>query len=74
MGDRCDVNAPPPRTPVPWSCRWCYEGLGTGRGGGSQGCSRKGKASEAAPEAVESAVGGGCQSGWGAVIVGYKCH
>ena len=26
---------------------------------------------EAAPEAVRQAVGGGCQSGWGAVTVGY---
>ena len=30
--------------------------------------------SEAAPEAVRQAVGGGCQGGWGAVTVGYKCH
>ena len=30
--------------------------------------------SEVAPEAVRQAVGGGCQSGWGAVTVGYKCH
>ena len=31
-------------------------------------------ASEAAEEAVRQAVGGGCQSGCGAVTVGYKCH
>ena len=31
-------------------------------------------ASEAAPEAVRQAVGGSCQSGWGAVTVGYKCR
>ena len=30
--------------------------------------------SEAAPEAVRSAVGGGCHSGWGAVTVGYECR
>ena len=30
--------------------------------------------SEAAPKAVRQAVGGGCQSGWGAVTVGYKCR
>ena len=33
----------------------------------SQGCIRSEGASEAAPEAVRQAVGGGCQSG-------YKCH
>ena len=27
-----------------------------------------------APEAARQAVGGGCQGGWGAVTVGYKCH
>ena len=43
---------------------------GWGWGGGI----RKKGASEAAPEAVRQAVGGGCQSGWGAVTVGYKCH
>ena len=31
-------------------------------------------ASEAAPEALRQAVGGGCRSGWGAVTVGYTCH
>ena len=30
--------------------------------------------SQAIPGAVRQAVGGGCQSGWGAVAVGYKCH
>ena len=35
---------------------------------------RKEGASEAAPEAGGQAVGGGCQSSWGAVTVGYKCH
>ena len=41
----------------------------SGRGG-----IRREGASEAAPEAVRQAIGGGCQSGWGAVTVGYKCH
>ena len=36
-----------------------------GEGGGGQGCIRREGASEAAPEAVKQAVGGGCQSGWG---------
>ena len=45
-----------------------------GEGGGKQGCSRKEGTSKAAPEAVGQAVGGVCQSGWGAVTVGYKCH
>ena len=27
-----------------------------------------------APAADRQAVGAGCQSGWGAVTVGYKCH
>ena len=35
---------------------------GRGRGGG--GCIRRGGTSEAGPEAVRQAVGGGCQSGW----------
>ena len=39
-----------------------------------QGCIRRGGTSEAAPEAVRQAVGGGCQSGWGAVTVCYICH
>ena len=41
---------------------------------GPQGCIRREGTSEAAPEALSQAVGGGCQSGWGAVTVGYKCH
>ena len=39
-----------------------------------QGCIGREGASEVAPETVRQAVGGGCQSGWGAVTVGYKCH
>ena len=39
-----------------------------------QGCVRREGTSGAAPEAVRQAVGGGCQSGWGAVTVGYKCR
>ena len=39
-----------------------------------QGCIRRGGTSEAAPEAVRQAVGGGCQSGLGAVTIGYECH
>ena len=35
-----------------------------GAGGGGQGCVRRDGTSEAAPEAVGQAVGGGCQSGW----------
>ena len=33
-----------------------------------QGCIRREEASEAAPEAVRQAVGGGCQSGWGRLL------
>ena len=39
-----------------------------------QGCSRRAVASEVAPEALRQAVGGGCQSGLGAVTVGYECR
>ena len=44
------------------------------RGGGgvqaaeAQGCLRREGTSEAAPEAVRQAVGGGCQSGWGRLL------
>ena len=33
-----------------------------------QGCIRRKEASEAAPEAVRQAVGGGCRSGWGRLL------
>ena len=33
-----------------------------------QGCSRRKRASEAAPEAVRQAFGGGCESGWGQLL------
>ena len=36
--------------------------------GGDQGDIRREGASEAAPEAVRQAVGGGCQSGWGRLL------
>ena len=36
--------------------------------GGGQGCIRRGGTSEAAPEAVRQAVGGGCQSGRGQLL------
>ena len=36
--------------------------------GANQGCIRREGASEAAPEAVRRAVGGGCQSGWGRLL------
>ena len=39
------------------------QGLGTG-----QGCVGREGASEAAPEAVRHAVGGGCRSGWGRLM------
>ena len=44
-----------------------------GGGGGTarsvaQGCIRRERASEAAPEAVRQAVGGGCRSGWGRLL------
>ena len=49
--------------------------------GEGQRCIGTEGASEAAPEVVRQAVGGGCQSGWGrfpkrvgAVTVGYKCR
>ena len=38
------------------------------------GCVRREGASDATPGTVRQAVGGGCQSGWGAVTVGCKCH
>ena len=34
----------------------------------TQGCMRRGGTSEAAPEAVRQAVGGGCQNGWGRLL------
>ena len=34
----------------------------------AQGCIRREGTSEAAPEAVRQAVGGGCQSGWGRLL------
>ena len=37
-------------------------------GGHGQGCTRREGTSQAAPEAVEQAVGGGCQSGWGRLL------
>ena len=43
-------------------------GGGGGAGGVSQGCIRRERASEAAPEAVRQAVGGGRQSGWGRLL------
>ena len=36
--------------------------------GGRQGCIRREGTSEAAPEAVRQAVGGGCRSGWGPLL------
>ena len=39
------------------------------RQGGGQGCIRREGTSEAAPEAVRLAVGGGCQSGWGRLLL-----
>ena len=45
-----------------------------GSGGPAPGMHWKGGDLRGHPEAVRQAVGGGCQSGWGAVIVGYKCH
>ena len=36
--------------------------------GGGHACIRREGASEAAPEAVRQAVGGGCQSGWGRLL------
>ena len=49
------VRPPPPPTPQ-WQ-------------GGPQRCIRREGASEAAPEAVRQAVGGGCQSGWGRLLL-----
>ena len=42
------------------------EGSGTQPSG--QGCIRREGTSEAAPEAVRQAVGGGCRSGWGRLV------
>ena len=43
-------------------CSLCTDGCGWGQ---PQGCIGREGTSEAAPEAVRQAVGGGCQSGWG---------
>ena len=37
-------------------------------GGVDQGCIRRGRTSEATPEAIRQAIGGGCQSGWGRLL------
>ena len=71
-------------------CRIMPQNKATVLGGGGdqsgyiphpQGCIRRKGASEAAPEAVSEAVGGGCQSGWGrllsfinAIEAGTKSH
>ena len=65
---RVSAVAPPP------PLRGTYPGARATHGGRPQGCIRREGTSEAAPEAVRQAVGGGFQSGWGAVTVGYKCH
>ena len=59
---------PPPPSPwyliilkKPWLGPW---GVGGGGGGGAE-CMRMEGTSEAAPETVRQALGGGCQSGWG---------
>ena len=44
------------------------QGGGGGSAGDSQGCIRREGATEAAPEAVTQAVGGGCRSGWGRLL------
>ena len=75
---------PPPLPPSPQACQWPGKGPGTAAkevGGGFQemgfrcppppppnGCIGREGASEAAPEAVRQAVGGGCQSGWGRLL------
>ena len=47
-------------------CRTCSVAASQGLSHGlTQDCIRREGASEAAPEAVRQAVGGGCQSGWG---------
>ena len=51
-------------------CR-CEDRVVTNCEGSGHGCIRREGTSEAAPEAVRQAVGGGCTSGWGAVTVGY---
>ena len=43
-------------------------GNGEDAGAPHQGCIRRDGTSEAAPEAVRQAVGGGCQSGWGRLL------
>ena len=48
-------------------CGWPRAGEGGWEGEG-QGCMRMEGVSEAAPEAVRQAVGGGCQSGWGRLL------
>ena len=49
--------------PQPGQGNWQVHG-----DGGGAGCIRRGGTSEAAPEAVRQAVGGGCQSGWGRLL------
>ena len=43
-------------------------GAGAGAGRCRQGCIRRERTSEAAPEAVRQAVAGGCRSGWGRLL------
>ena len=51
-----------------WGLRW--QDFAVNRGGGrGQGCSRMEGVSEVALEAVRQAVGGGCQSGWGRLLL-----
>ena len=61
--EKGDLSGQPRRasTQAPPAAVWC---VAQGRGGG-RGCIRREEASEAVPEAVWQAVGGGCRSGWG---------
>ena len=55
----------PPVVFILWSLNvGRYYGLVQGTVGVGQGCIRMEGTSEAAPEEVRQAVGGGCQSGW----------
>ena len=54
--------SPPSPLPTPWAgVQSCTEPP-------HQGCIRREGTSQAAPEAVRQAVGGGCQSGWGRLL------
>ena len=73
-GLQCHVSeAPGPDSQLTATPQKSADGTCFGRWGG-QGCIRRKGTSEAAPEAVRQADGGGLPKRLGAVTVGYCCH